>query len=292
MSVEMSDVARQVQDNFQFEVVKFPLTGPDNIKTPFYGLFRNDTFEVVNDRSVSKLYVPHQTEDVVALVDAASEVFGEVNVKCHFRSGHYVSVMPSNDIRKSVFGTVDNVFPRIIIRAGYDGKAFKATLGCYRDMCQNLMMLQSVNSTSVSIRHSSGLRGHMDELVQTFEDLSGSWTDLSARIDEMRDRQVNVADFLKNIYGEPKDSKRGQTVHQNRTEAIFKRLLRECQLTGTPRPSEAGGWQVPGWLAYNAVQGYTQHDARRKGGTTDFDRVILASQSQDVLKAEKLVLAV
>ena len=48
---------------------------------------------------------------------------------------------------------------------------------------------------------------------------------------------------------------------------------------------------VSAWEAYNAVQGYVQHDAQAKEGFKgDFDRILRASNSQEVKAAEKLAL--
>ena len=290
MSVSTQTVAEIVAESFDFNIVKLPLSGPDNLKTPLYGLFRDDTMKLVNDSSVSKRYVPHQSNDVVALADAASAAFDDdVRVSCHFNKGHYVTIAPSDQYRKSVYGTVDNVFPRFIVRAGYDGGAFKATMGLYRDMCMNLMMLHTVTKTSTSIRHSHGLPNHMDELIKTFESLKGSWSNLESAIATMQGNRVNMVEFLNQIYGEPGDSSRAVTMHKNRTEAIFKRLQRECAACQIPLTNT---FEVPGWLAYNAVQGYVQHDARRKQGTGEFDRMLLANAASEVKLAEKLALAV
>jgi len=48
---------------------------------------------------------------------------------------------------------------------------------------------------------------------------------------------------------------------------------------------------VSAWEAYNAVQGYVQHDASRKGSPSDFSRIIGASRDMSVKKAETLALA-
>ena len=48
---------------------------------------------------------------------------------------------------------------------------------------------------------------------------------------------------------------------------------------------------VSAWEAYNAIQGYVQHDAQAKEGFKgDFDRILRASNSQEVRAAEKLAL--
>ena len=46
-------VAETVAEKFNFSVDKFRLSGPDNMNTPFFGLFRSDTMRVVHDSSVT-----------------------------------------------------------------------------------------------------------------------------------------------------------------------------------------------------------------------------------------------
>jgi hypothetical protein len=293
MSAVSTAVLDTVKSEFDFTVDKFPLSGPDGLRTPLYGLFRSDTMDYVG-KPCHKQYVAHQSDDVLALVESAGEAFeGVGNVKCHFRNGHYVSISPSNDQRRAIYGTSDNIFPRFIINAGYDGRAFTAIMGFYRDACRNLAMMRQVEGTSVSIRHGSGLREKMDDLIQTFNVLKQSWATLSDVIAELQNREVGMADFLDEVYGQPdEDSKRGKTVHNNRTEAIFRRLSRERFLTGRSRLNEIGKpLTVSAWEAYNAVQGYVQHDASRKGSPSDFARIIQASNDVAVKKAETLALA-
>ncbi len=153
--------------------------------------------EVVGEGSVTDRYTPHQTEDVIALVDACESVFDEASqVKTHFRNGHYVSVAPSDDYRRSIYGSRDNIFPRLIIRGGYDRSAFNVTLGIYRDACQNLAMLRSVTETYQSIRHTSGLRFAMDELVAQFQTLKDGWQTLENLVHGMQAAEVSMVDFL------------------------------------------------------------------------------------------------
>ena len=288
-SVSVSAVD-SVKSKFDFSVDKFPLAGPDGLKTPLYGLFRSDTMEFVG-KPCSKHYVAHQSDDVLALVESAGEAFeGVGDVQCHFRDGHYVSIAPSRDQRRAIYGSADNIFPRFIVNAGYDGRAFTAIMGFYRDACSNLAMMRQVSGTSVSIRHGSGLREKMDDLIQTFSVLRESWATLGDVIAELQNREVRMTDFLDQVYGQPDpDSKRGVTIHKNRTEAIFRRLSRERFTTG--RGAMDSQFNVSAWEAYNAVQGFVQHDASRKGSPSDFARVIAASNDAAVKKAEGLALA-
>jgi len=297
-NIQAAAVSDSVRNAFDFSVDKFPLSGPDGMKTPWYALFRSDNSTVVGNGSVTSRYVPHSTDDVCALVDAAAEAFdGEIECKTHFRDGHYVNIQPTMELRRSVYGEHDNIWPRVIINAGYDGRAFTATMGYYRDTCSNLAMMRKVSGTTISIRHTSGLRGHMDSLIATFNTLKESWGNLTSVIDRLEGVQVNMIDFLDKIYGVPSAESlalantgaavRAVTVHQNRTKAIWERMNRERIVTGRPQMTDT----VSAWEAYNAIQGYVQHDAQSKSGFKgEFDRILRASRDQAVRKAEALVL--
>ena len=290
MTTLANPVLETVKSKFDFSVDKFPLSGPEGMKTPLYGLFRSDSGEFVG-KPVSKNYVPHTSDDVLALVESASEAFdGIANVQCGFRNGHYVSITPSKQERRSIFGTQDNIFPRFIVNASYDGRSFRSVIGYYRDQCRNLAMLQQVQGTSVAIRHGSNLRSKMDELITTFSTLKQSWTTLSDVMAELENREVVMTDFLDQIYGQPdNDSARAVTVHKNRTEAIFRRLQSERFNTG--RGQIQSDWKVSAYEAYNAVQGYTQHDKSRHGSPDSFSRIIQAASDPKVKQAESIVLS-
>ena len=112
MSSVSNSVSDQVRSAFDFTVDKFPLSGPDGMSTPLYGLFRSDTSSLVSSRSVTSRYVPHTTDDVVALSEAADTAFdGDIDVRCHFRNGHYVDVKPNRADRLAVYGTQDKSGP-------------------------------------------------------------------------------------------------------------------------------------------------------------------------------------
>lgn len=303
-NIDKSAVSAAVRDAFNFEVVKLPLTGADNHYTPWYGLFRQDSGAYIGSGSISERYVPHTADDVCALVEAAANAFdNEVDLECHFNNGHYVSVAPTADYRHSVYGTADNAFPRIVISAGFDKESFMATLGIFRDACLNLMLMRMIEGTSVSIRHTRSLRPKMDDLIASFSRLADGWTTITDVIDHLQSREVELAGFLDAVYGTPSpedlqrhhagEKVRSVTMHKNRTEAIMKRVMRERWQTG--RGAMGAGFTVSAWEAFNAVQGYSQHDAtrRKQNGVAvgQFDRVLLASKDSAVLAAEKLALA-
>lgn len=294
MNVSSNQIAEKVRKEFDFSVDKFPLSGPDGMSTPLYGLFRSDSGTLVGSSSVTSRYVPHDTEDVLALVDAAGESFdGDMNVECYWNHGHYVNIVPTNADRLAVYGERDNVFPRIVINAGYDGKSFRATLGFYRDLCRNLAMMRQVEGTTVSIRHTYSLRSKMDDLIATFNTLKESWGGLKETIRHMQDREVDMVNFLDSVYGvpEPDASKTVLGNHTERTKAIFQRLQDERFRSGRGRmPADN---KLSAWEAYNAIQGYVQHDKgfRGRDNVANLERVLRASQDQHVLRAETLALA-
>lgn len=299
MNVQASEVSASVRSAFNFSVDKFPLFGPENMRTDQYGLFRSDNGYINGIKSVSPRYVPHTTDDVCALVEAAAEAFqGEIECKTHWNAGHYVAIQPCKAERLRIFGDRDNIWPRVIIRAGYDGQAFTGTMGYYRDACRNLAIMRKVEGTSVAIRHTSGLRAEMQQLIDTFSTLKDGWQNLAETARRLQSREVRMADFLDQVYGRPSPEQlalaatgqavRAVTVHQNRTEAIWKRLNAERERTHRPMLHET----VSAWEAYNAIQGYVQHDAQAKEGfKSEFARILRAANDAAVRKAEDLVLA-
>lgn len=292
MNVVAEDISAHVRRRYNFTVDKFPLSGPDGMRTPYYGLFRSDTGHAVGGSSVSGRYCPHTTDDVLALVDAASTAFeGIASVQCGFRDGHWLSIQPTKEHRLAVYGTADNVYPRLILDAPYGGKgSFETGLGYYRDTCRNLARMTRVVGTTVRIRHTNSLRSKMDELIATFNQLKGGWENMTAAIQQMEQRRVNMVEFLRAVYGEPdQDSGRSATIHRNRTEAIFRRLTTERLKTG--RPDMQTDWMVSAWEAFNAVQGYVQHDATRRGNPTTIDRIMFAAGDSAVQRAEALALS-
>lgn len=297
MVIQGCDIAATVRQRYNFSVDRFPLRGPDGLSTPWFGLFRSDTGSAVGGGSVTNRYEPHTTDDVIALVESAATAFeGVANLQCGFSDGHFVIAEPTKEHRLKVFddgrGGGDSIWPRLFISAPYGGSGcFQASVGFYRDACRNLAIMRRVNGVSVKIRHTHSLRRKMDELIESFGQLRHGWANLSAAVQQMESRRVNMVEFLRTMYGEPdRDTGRGATIHRNRTEAIFRRLTSERMRTG--RGDMDTTWNVSAWEAYNAIQGYIQHDATRRGSPSSIDRVILAANDPAVLRAEEMALAV
>ena len=302
-SVSVSDVSSAVRSAFDFTVDKFPLFGPDNMSTDQYGLFRSDTGYLTGVKSISKQYVPHSTDDVCALVEAASTAFGgHLDLKCHWRNGHYVSISPTLEERRSVYGTADAIWPRIMLRGGFDGKGFKATMGYWRDLCLNMSMLETVESTSVSIRHSSNLRSKMDELIHSFEGLKNGWDNLTEVAANMQSRTVNRLDYVREVFADRIPSEEQLTllaINPNakiRGLAVWNKMLKSMQdrLDDESRRSnrEVGRKEISAWEAFNMVQGYVQHDAQAKNGFKDqFSRILRAANDRHVKRAAQLAMS-
>lgn len=279
-----------IKNMFNFEVKKLPLVGPDNTKTPFFGLFRDDTFEVVHTSSVTDRYEPHQTAHVITLFEACQEVFGECDVNCYFAHGHHLIVSPSKDQRKAIFGTADNIFPRLSIQASYDGTAFSASMGWYRDLCKNLHIPRLVSGTCRKIRHSASLHDRMDSLVKEFETLEKSWDNVAIAAERMQSATIGLDDFLNRLYPVPTEESGAKvTRHKNRTEAIFRRVLDERNRSG--RGELDRDFTVSVWEAFNAVQGFTQHTAPRRGSVTSNDRLLKSFSDPTVVAAEALAMS-
>ena len=279
--------AAVVRSTFDFTVDKLRLSGPDGFTTPYYGLFKSDTNECLN--AVSDRYLPHTTEDVVVLTECAQAAFDEdVTVKCHWRNGHHVIVEPGKDHRRAIYGTSDNIFPRMIISAGYDDKPFRASLGMFRDACLNLMRLKQVEGTSVSIKHTKSLRPRMNELIEVFSGLKDGWKSVTEVVAEMESRQVSLVSFLDAVYPLATDAeKRSVTIHKNRTTEIVRRVMTECYRTGR---TFGGDFMVSKWMAFNAVNGYVQHVARA-GKLSRMDQTLMSLEDIAVAKAEAIALA-
>ena len=292
--IKASAVSGAVRSAFGFTVDKFRLQGPDNMPTDQYGLFRSDTGYIDNIKSVSGQYVPHTTDDVCALVEAASDLFdGEIHCNTHWNKGHYVSIRPTVADRLSIFGTKDNIFPRVLIRGGYDGRGFQGTIGYYRDACRNLAMMRSVDKSSVTIRHTGKLRQSMNQLITTFGQLKEGWDSLAAAANFMQQKKVKLSDFISDVY----DREVKQETSDRRDSSLLRRIVSERHHTGREMGSPSLDMEVTAWEAFNAVQGRSQHEGRVNvrpyaGENMDLARILKASNDRYVKRAELIALAV
>lgn len=279
-------IADQVRDAFPFSVDKFRLSGPEGLRTEWFGLFRSDTGETVGDGSVSAKYLPHTVEDVALLVQSASDAFGgELKMTTAWRDGHSVILQPTKEDRLAIFGTKDNIFPRVIVHAGYGGKAFQASIGWYRDVCRNLHIMRSLAECSANIRHTRSLDKKVDAITESFRGLRLSWRTVGELVASMESKTVNLMEFLDRVYEET-ETKRDH----KRNGEILSRLVNERR--ATDRPFLGSSRIVSVWEAFNAVQGHIQHDTRRKGDNRNpLARALLALDDPTVKRAELTALS-
>lgn len=291
MTTTLENVRQSIAEAFPFEVCKLPLLGPDRERTPHYGLFRNDNGACVGN-ACRRGYEPHTLDDVQALAEAACIGFdaGRCGITCTWDGGHHVIIGPTDEHRRAIYGTADNIFPRFILQAGYDGRAFTASLGLFRDACQNLQRIRTAGeSHSVSLRHTRQLRDRMPRLIETFRGLAAQWDGVVSTVERMQATELDFREFVAAVYPMPNDaSHRTEAGYRRRAQLIVSRLMRERQQTGRPL---GGSHLATAWEAFNAVQGYVQHDKSRKGRPGVAQRAMIALTDDDVARAIQLALA-
>ena len=261
-------VSQQVRDAFNFGIQKLPLSGPDNLSTPVYGLFRDDTGEFIGSNGVTKRYTPHTTEDVCALVDACAEVVGMESCKLttHWNNGHFVTIQPSKSYRQAVIGTKDSIWPRFILSAGFDKVAYKGSLGFWRDNCRNMQELRSLSSTHFSFRHTSSLTGKINDLISKFEKLAGGWDKMLETIKNMQETSISWDDLVDMVYPANDDASDRQKSNRDATiAAIERRINNEALQLGYASLQRHGNRTITAWQALTAVQGHYQHNATFRG---------------------------
>lgn len=298
MSALIAPTADSVREGiaaaFPFKVQKLPLYGPDNLRTPHYGLFRDDSGECVGS-TCKRGYVPHDRDDVATLAEAASGAFSEassIKLTARFLGGHRLILGPTDDYIRSLSGSRDTISPRLIVRAGYDGRAFSAWLGIYRGVCENLEIIQPEGvGVSASIRHSGSMRLRLSELTDRFRELAASYDSVVETVERMQQREVEIGAFVREIYPEREnDTRRAVNANRQRFGRILQRVHRERVTLGENRG--IGNLDtVSVWEALNGVQGYVQHQQTRQGSPDAFKRAILAIDSPHVAKANELAMA-
>lgn len=204
---------------------------------------------------------------------------------------------PPKSYRATIFGT-DTIWPRLIVRAGFDGRAFQPSLGVFRDACKNLSIPRQLAGTTASIKHTDGMRLRIADVVEKFRYLANNWENVVAAMQQLERREVNLASFVRSVFPAPDAQATARTTgaYERRISAIFSRIHRERMTTGRPElaPTAGGDFIVSAFEAYNAIQGYAQHDARRRGDASDnqFGRAIAAWGDESVGRALELALSV
>lgn len=284
----LCDQIRSLPD-FPHTVDRLPLLGPDNTRTPWYGLFRSDNGKPVG-QPVTSRYVPHNVDDMCALFEGAAAAFGTDGCTVtgnFFGDSHNLIVAPSREHRLSIFGT-DTIWPRFVIRAGYNGECFSASLGWYRDACRNLAIVRSAGrSANAKIKHTHSLRDRLADLRETFARLADNWDREVNAARTLADKSVPLADFLAQLYPIPENATQRQiNAARDRAAAIYQRIGRErMQILGLSSLGANWANAVTAWEAYNGVQAYVQHNSRRKGRLDPLQRALLSLDSDEVDRA-------
>lgn len=288
-----SDLGAALDAAFPEEVSKLPMTGPEGLRTPHYGLFL-DGGDCVGV-AVRKGYEPHTRDDVKAMSEVAHEAFDgvPVTISTDFRDGHYVSISPTDAYRRSIINSKDSIWPAFNLKAGYDGSAFDAGLWYNRDACSNLAEIRGTDRKARrKIRHTIGLRGKMDELLVTFRSIIHEWEELCEVAETMERREMSTANFMRSMFPNiERDEGAARTIAENRISAIINRIAKEREYLGH-RGFGAKALEVAtAWELYNGVQGYCQHDKGRRSKRSDYGKALAAAADADVKKALTLALA-
>jgi hypothetical protein len=119
----------------------------------------------------------------------------------------------------------------------------------------------------------------------------------------MQTRNVNLSEFIRQVYADrvPSETEillsdsgskvRAVTVFEKMLERVMDRVVDERAKTGREQFVSGSPKVVSAWEAYNAIQGYVQHDAQAKTGfKSEFARILRASVDKHVGIAERLAL--
>lgn len=291
-SWSIDEVDNHLNMVFDFEVRKRALYDGDMQQTPHYGLERTDTRTFLPN-TFKEGYVPHTLDHVKNLVRAYHSAVGGIgDVRCAWDNAHVIILRPPQGHSVVINGYT--VEPMMMLRAGYDATAVVSRLGLFNYLCMNgLFNLNKDKSMTTSINHNAMLHGRIDELVRSIEGLSHRVQDALDTVRQAVRTQVSLADFIRTVYPiNPDASKRTLQNYEDRVEMIIMRLIRERAARGLETPDCFGGnFKTSAFEAYNAVQGYEQHDARRKDVRNTTDRMVRAVDNRAVRKAASLAFA-
>ncbi len=280
----LSPVQQAVRDHlakeFTREVIKVPLSGPDNLPSPHYGLCFDDA-ESRKDWmrcTVKQGYIPHTREDVALLSETVAAgldlELDQVKISAFFKpnTGHRVAVQPTIGYRKALNASpLDTLWPKFIINANYGG-SFTAQCGMYRDACSNMQMMRRVEHTTVSLRHVGNFRDNFEDTVQQWQSLSARFDSIVEAANHFRETQVRADEFYNTLYPEPSaaDSAAKHRRHKEKLRSMMTRLIKERNKVGN---TTADVVKCNLWELVNSVTGFVQHDKRKTKDGKKLDSV-------------------
>jgi hypothetical protein len=279
----ISNAVQTVRAAFPFEVEKRKLQGPNGEATPFYGLFRTDTGESIGRHAPKAGYVGHDVDDVAICIEAASIAMEGCQIQCNWNgSAHQVWCQPEKSHRLAVFGKADNIWPRITLHAGYDGRKFRFSIGWYRDICKNMHIPQSLSEMHANVSHTRNMRNKLGELVEQVRELSTQWDTLKSLALHWEATKVDPDEYLTKVFGKTTGNKFADA----RTEKIMARIRHERVVSKRPANAKYTLWEV-----FNAVQGFAQHDRNRTVNADEVSRAFAVQLDVDVARAFEIAMA-
>lgn len=259
-----------------------------------FGCFRSDTWQEIGG-TVKKNYVPPTRAQLISLAMAATEAFEGAPVEVSaaiFRNGYYTTIQPTKEWRVEI-AEGDTVFPVLTAQMQFGGTGRDLiNLGCQRDMCANLQMMRSVAQWNQRIRHSSDHGNFMEQAINDCSKLAQNFENFIETMKMLNDSKIDFGELINVVFHQrlasikgdklPKQTARTFRAIQNRYNAEAEKLG-DRLLTSTNTEANA-------WLAYNAVQGYFQHDANHRVASNKYEQALVANSKMEVETAEKFLL--
>ena len=312
----VSDRVRdEIQQAFPFDVVKKqfltlddPQLGLSFSPSDRYGLYRSDTGSHIAGTAVSKSYTCHQTADIIRPAVAIAEMFEDdgLEVRCHWRAGHVVSLAPTKESWKVSITEKDVIQPRAFLSAGYNGLPFSLQVGLYRPMCTNLAVFQSIESSSYKFKHTLKMHERLDDFNEELEQLREGWRATIVRCQQYENTRVWLRPILEETIGRKYDpvgmSDQEKDRYVKTWDGIVKRIRQEAEISQREFREVVcphrelvteTDTQVSAWQAYQGIQGYYQHVASRqnrddlKGNDWMFRRALQNLSDKRVARAER-----
>ena len=284
-------------EKFPKHITKRQLFGPSGEETGVYGLF-DEHNRFVGRGSVTDRYVQHQLHHIRPIIGSVLGLPGFRNpiVEARWKEGHYIRIRPDDDYRREIFKG-DSIWPQLDLWFGLGGLPARGRLPMKRDACDNLMMPRNSSEINFSIKHTKSLETRVARIQDQFHTIVANWDSVVDHCREMHAKRINLKDLLAEMFPEPNgDSKRATTNHNDKINAIWSRITRESYKLNLETPTLASP-MTTGWMAYNAIQGYRQHTASRKGEKgmsrerKEFERSVSVLDDSTVQRAEELILS-